>query len=202
MSQFTLPEAALTRIQAQLNLNGTFNHTVRSAWGGHQVMFKLQVERGLTDTACVVELGGQRHSITVGSADPQRHIVVADFIDAIANGRVDSAAVAPARVTRMPLMPEPAPLLDSAQEAALHLLVRKGGALDLDVGLAHPIRVVLHRNHPNPGSNGATIILSIGQTKPRTVLWTSRESEPRVYRRLLELVDALAAAATPAKRAA
>lgn len=198
MSQFTLPEDALTRIGAQLNLNGTFNHTVRSAWGGHQVMFSLRVERGLADIHCVVEMGGERHSITVASTDPKRHILVADFIDAIANGRIDSGAMAPARVTRHPLLPEPIPLLDSAQEAALRQLVRKGGTLDLDLGLQHPIRIAIHRNHPRPGQNGITTILSIGETKPRTVLWTSRESDARIYARLADTVEALATAATPA----
>lgn len=200
MSQFTLPEDALTRISAQLNLNGTFNHTVRSAWGGHQVMFKLQVERGLQDTACTVEMGGERHSITILNANPQRHLQVADFIDAIANGRVDSAALAPARVTRLPTLPEPEPMLDAEQDAALRLLVRKGGSLDLHLGFEHPIKVAVHRRPPAAhlgNMPGLSVILSIGESKPRTAFWTAFASYAQLYARLASSIEHMATAATP-----
>lgn len=209
MSNFTLPEDALARLAAQINLNGTFNHTVRSPWGGHQVMFKLKVERGLADTACTVEMGGERHSITVRHADPERHIQLADLIDAIANGRVDSAAVAPPRVTRLAILPEPEPMLDAQQDAALRLLVRKGGTLDLHMGLKHPIKLAVHRNHPRHGAPyaggplpGITVILSIGETQPRTVCWSAHDTEARLHARLATSVEQLVTVATPATRAA
>lgn len=200
MSNFTLPEDALTRISAQVNVTGRFNHSVRSPWGGHQAQFSLQVERDQVTTTCTVEMGGERHSITVQNDDQQRHILVADLIDAIANGRVDSGALAPARVTRLPVLPEPDPLLDAGQEAALRLLVRKGGTLDLHMGFAHPIKVAVHRKNQRIGcpDPGITALLSIGETQPRTICWTAYDRAPRLYARLAESVEKLTIAATPA----
>lgn len=194
MSQFSLPEDALQRIAAQVNLSGTFNHTVRSAWGSHQAMFRLSVDRGPVTTTAAVEMGGEKHSITLKSTCPQRHIDLADFIDAIANGRVDSAALAPARVSRLALMPEPEPLLDATQEAELQLLVRKGGAGDLHLGFKHPIKVAIHRTR---GREGITAILSIGQSKPRTSCFTIYGRNAELFRRVLQSVEHLATAATP-----
>lgn len=196
---FALPEDALQRLAAQLNLTGTFNHTVRSAWNSHQVMFRLRVERATDTTAVKVEMGGQVHSITVASADPQRHLQVADLIDAIANGRVDSAEPAPARVTRQPLLPEPEPLLDTDQRTAVERLVQRGGVVDLHLGFAYPIRVAVHRTINTPG---ITAILSIGERHPRTKCFTVRDNPRNCTARLLQSIEHLAIQATPRNAAA
>lgn len=194
MSNFTLPEDALIRLAAQVNVSGTFTHTVRSAYSRHQVMLRLTIERGGEDTEATVEIGGERHHITLQNNDPARHIHLADFIDAIANGRVDSAAPAPARVTRTPLLPEPEPLLDATQEAALQLLVRKGGTLELQLGFEHPVRVAVHRTHSR---SGITAIASIGEARPRTSCFTAYGMHYSCYERLLQSVEHLAACAAP-----
>lgn len=194
MSNFTLPEEALTRIAAQVNVSGTFSHTVRSATSRHQVMLSLTTERGPLTTDATIQLGGERHSMTLVNADPERHIQLADYIDAIANGRVDSAAVAPARVTRHPLLPEPDPLLDATQAASLQALVRKGGTLDLHLGHEHPVRVAVHRTHSRPG---ITAIASIGENRPRTSCFTNYGHPASCYERLLQSIEHLAACATP-----
>lgn len=194
MSNFTLPEDSLIRLAAQVNMSGTFGHVVRSAYSRHQVMFKLHIERSTESTEATVEMGEERHHITLQSNDPERHIHLADFIDAIANGRVDSAAPAPARVTRFPVLPEPEPLLDADQDAALQLLVRKGGTLDLHLGHEHPVRVAIHRTHSR---SGITAILSIGETRPRTSCFTAYGMHHSCYERLLKSVEHLAACAAP-----
>lgn len=198
MNNFTLPEDALTRLTAQVNMSGTFNHTVRSAYGRQQVNLKLRVERGPATTEATVIMGDERHSMTLVNDDPERHIQLADYIDAIANGRVDSATPAPARVTRLPLLPEPEPLLDATQEAALHLLVRRGGTLDLPITHEHPVRVAVHRTHSR---TGITAIVSIGERRPRTSCFTVYGSHSSCYERLLQSVEHLAVSAA-AKAAA
>lgn len=196
---FTLPEAALLRLNAQLNLTGTFNHTVQSAYGGHQVIFKLRVERAPEHTEVAIHMGGQVHSITVRTADPQRHLLVADLIDAIANGRVDSAEPAPARVTRQPVLIEGDELLSTDQLARVRYLVRHGGVTALELGHEQPIQLAVHRRRPGPG---VEVILSIGVSRPRTVFLSVRATEADCVKRLLVAIEQMHIIATPRTAAA
>lgn len=199
MNRFSLSDTTLARINAQLNLTGTFQHTCKSAFGPDCIAFKLKVERGAETTAATVEMGGERHSITLETAHDRKHLLLADFIDAIANGRVDSAEPAPPRITSIGLIPEPEALLDTDQQEQLRYLVKKGGFITLDVGLTRPIEVAGHRTYNNPG---LTAIASIGHSKPRTICFTSYERDDVIYRRLLTSIENLAAAGTPAAQAA
>lgn len=199
MNTFTLSDQTLTLLAAQLNLNGSFNHTCRSAFSRHSIMFRLKVERGPSSTEATVELGGQRHSLTLPHGEPHPAHLLADFVEAIANGRLDSAEPAPARVVAV-LPPEDEPLLDSDQERQLRHVVQRGGFLELHLGHAHPIRVAIHRNRPRPGVTG---ILAIGESRPRTILLANYEgSESKVYARIVEAVEHLSLAAAPAASAA
>lgn len=196
---FTLPEDALQRLTAQLNLTGTFNHVVRSAFSSLQVMFRLFVERSTETTAVAVEMGGQRHSITVQNSDPQRHLLVADLIDAIANGRVDSAEVAPARITRLPVLPEPEELLSTDQLGRIKYMVRHGGSTPLETGHAAPINVAVHRTAT---ARGITAIISIGTSRPRTACFTVRGTDAECLKRLQASIENMHIAATPRNAAA
>lgn len=196
---FTLPEDALVRLAAQLNLNGTFNHVVRSAFSTLQVMFKLIVERGTETTDVSVVMGSERHSITVYNNDHSRHMQVADFIDAIANGRVDSAEPAPARVTRMPVLPEPDELLSSDQLGRIKYMVRHGGSAALETGHELPINVAVHRTAT---SKGITAIVSTGNRRPRTSCFTVRGTDADCLKRLLASIEHTHIAATPRTAAA
>lgn len=196
---FTLPEDALVRLTAQLNLNGTFNHAVRAPYSTLQVMFQLIVERGTENTAVAVVMGGERHSITVQNNDPQRHVQVADLIDAIANGRVDSAEVAPARVTRLPLLPEPDALLSTDQLGRIKYMVRHGGCTALETGHELPINVSVHRTAT---TKGITAIVSIGNSKPRTSCFTVRGNDAECLKRLLASIEHTHIVATPRNAAA
>lgn len=196
---FTLPEDALVRLTAQLNLNGTFNHTVRAPYSTLQVMFKLIVERGTETTNVTVVMGGERHSIAVQNNDPQRHVQVADLIDAIANGRVDSAEVAPARVTRLPMLPEPDALLSTEQAGRIKYMVRHGGFTALETGHELPINVAVHRTAT---TKGITAIVSIGNSKPRTSCFTVRGNDAECLKRLLVSIEHTHIIATPRNAAA
>lgn len=196
---FTLPEDALARLTAQINLTGTFTHVVRPLYSKLQVMFRLVVERGTDTTFVAVTMGGQRHSITVQNADPQRHLLVADLIDAIANGRVDSAEVAPARVTRMPVLPEPDELLSTDQLGRIKYMVRHGGSAVLETGHELPINVAVHRTAT---AKGITAIVCTGNTRPRTSCFTVRGTDADCLKRLLASIEHTHIAATPRNAAA
>jgi hypothetical protein len=196
---FALPEDALVRLTAQLNLNGTFNHVVRAPYSTLQVMLKLIVERGTETTDVTVVMGGERHSITVQNNDPQRHVQVADLIDAIANGRVDSAEVAQARVTRLPLLPEPDALLSTDQLGRIKYMVRHGGSTALETGHELPINVAVHRTAT---AKGITAIVSIGNRKPRSSCFTVRGSDDECLKRLLASIEHTHIVATPRNAAA
>lgn len=200
MNRFTLPTSNLCRIHAQLNLTGTFNHTCKSAFSDDCIAFKLHLERGAATTAATVEMGSERHSVTLLNSNPRAHLELADFIDAIANGRVDSAEPAPPRITAIALVPEPEPLLDTDQQEQLRHLVKVGGALLLDVGLTCPVAVTGHRTYTRPG---LTAIACIGNARPRTICFTTTgKSDEVIYCRLLTSIENLAAAGTPAAAAA
>lgn len=196
---FTLPEEGLQRLTAQLNLTGTFTHTLRSAYGGHQLMARVRIERGQPNTAVRIEMGEQVHTLDVQTAHPEKDLQVADFIDAIANGRVDGGELAPPRVTRQPLLPEPASLLDETQLGRLKHMVRHGGFASLETGHEHPIHVAVHRTRP---AEGVTIIASIGAARPRTKCFTVRGDQRECLKRLLSSIEHLHIIATPQRAAA
>ncbi|MNO67638.1 hypothetical protein D3C76_584460 [compost metagenome] len=195
-NQFTLSDNSTQSLAAQLQLNGTFNHTCRSAFGQRNIQLRMKVEQAHGEANVTIEMGGQRHSIVISHKVPNGWSTLADFIDAIANGRVDSAEPAPART--LPPMPEPEPLLDTAQQEQLQRLARKGGFADFHVGLELPVKVAVHRTYSTPG---ITAILSIGERMPRTTAWTLRQPDHKCFTALLQSVEYLVACATPKKAA-
>ena len=195
---FTLPEEGLQRLAAQLNLSGTFTHALRSAYG-HRLEARVRIERGQPNTTVRIQMGDQAHSLDVQTAHPEKHLQVADFIDAIANGRVDGGELAPPRVTREPLLPEPAALLDETQLGRLKHMVRHGGFASLETGHEHPIHVAVHRTRP---AEGVTVIASIGAARPRTKCFTVRGDQRTCLKRLLISIEDLHIVATPQRAAA
>lgn len=191
-NQFTLSDSSLRSLAAQLQLNGKFHHSCRSAYGRRFLQLTMQVEQGAGTAAVAIEIGGERHSITIDHRTPRSDAALADFIEAIANGRIDSAEPAPARTT--PALPELEPLLDTAQQQALRDLVRKGGFLDVHVGLEHPVRLAVHRTY---NTQGITAVLSLGESQPRTTAWTLRQQPEKCFRALMESVEHLAATGKP-----
>lgn len=201
MNGFTLGEQTLALLASQLRANGCFQHTCRSACSRQRILFHLTVEHGPASTGASIELGSQRHSLTLPHSEPCPVQRLADFIEAIANGRLDSAEPAPACLRAMPLPEQPAPpRLNSHQQQQLRHLVRAGGFLTLWPDPARPVRVAIHRNHPRPGLTG---ILASGEATPHTLLLASDEhGEEGLYTRVVAAVEQLALTARPTAGAA
>jgi hypothetical protein len=62
-----------------------------------------------------------------------------------------------------------------------------------------PLHVALHRTHSR---RGVTAILSIGNKSPHTSCFTLYDPDVEIYAKLIESINHLAAAATPAAHAA
>jgi hypothetical protein len=90
MSKFKLDNRTLALLHAQVNLSETFNHTLRTTPHHDVLAFRLKVERSKADTHFTVELGTERHTLTLTNSK-KMHLKLADFIEEIANGPTDPA---------------------------------------------------------------------------------------------------------------
>ncbi|MBX8475383.1 hypothetical protein K5D38_11375 [Pseudomonas cichorii] len=196
MSRFKLDNRTLTLLNAQVNLSETFSHTIKSTPSREAMPFRLKVERSPTEAVFTVELGNERHSLTL-QHDRKMHLKLADFIEEIANGPVDPSCFA-----------DQANLLHADREYArfdaghrqkVFELVRNGGAISLDMGFDLPINVAIHRTRTR---TGLTTIMSIGTKRPRTKCFTVCGTEAEMYEKVAESIQHLASVATPAAHAA
>ena len=196
MSNFKLDNRTLALLHAQVNLSETFNHTLRTTPRRDVLAIRLKVERSKADTHFTVELGTERHTLTLTNSK-KMHLKLADFIEEIANGMVDSSAP-----------PESPPALHANRrygvfevehKQQVFELVRTGGAIRLDLGFEQPIYLAIHRNKTR---SGITTIMSIGIKKPRTKCFTVCGSDVEIYSMVAESITHLATVATPAAHAA
>lgn len=196
MIKFKLDNRTLQLLKAQVNLSETFNHTLRSLPQCEALTFRLKVERSTTDTLFSVELGIERHTLTLQN-EKKMHLKLADFIEEIVNGPIDSSN------TNNPLNRPHASRqyarFDIENRQRVFELVRTGGALSLDMGFDLPIHVAIHRTQTRPG---VTTIMSIGVKRPRTKCFTVCGSDAEIYEQVAESINHLAAVATPAAHAA
>ena len=88
MTPFKIDERTLCLLSAQVNLNATFTHTLRTTQPRQRLAFRLQVEGCKDKTHFTVELGTERHSLILQNAK-NMHLKLADFIEEIANGPND-----------------------------------------------------------------------------------------------------------------
>ena len=197
MNRFSLADKTLRLLAAQINLNGTFNHVCRPQNTNLPLTFELQVERGSPETVFTVIMGNEKHSLMVHAPNKDTHLVVADFIESIANGRMDTAEPATPRVTAESV--DRGQLLDTHQQEQLHQLVRNGGSLLLDVGFDEDVRIAVHRTQSR---TGITAIIVAGNTCPRTQCFTAYGDEQHSLDRLLQSLNHLAASVAPAAHAA
>ena len=144
MNRFSLAEITLRLLAAQVNLNGTFRHVCPLQNTNQPLTFDLQVERGPSSTHFTIITGVEKHSLTVHTPRKDPHLVLADFIESIANGRMDTAEPATPRVTAESV--DRGQLLDTHQQEQLHQLVRQGGSLKLDIGLDEAVSLAVHRS--------------------------------------------------------
>ena len=197
MNRFSLADKTLRLLAAQVNLNGTFHHTCSFKNTNLPLIFVLQVERGSSGTLFTIVSGDEKHSLTVYDPDKETHLVLADFIESIANGRTDTAEPVTPRVRAESV--DRGQLLDANQQEQLHQLVRKGGSLLLDVGLDEAVSLAVHRTQSR---KGITAILVAGNSCARTQCFTAYGDDQHSFSRLLQSLDHLVASATPAALAA
>lgn len=196
MSKFKLDNRTLALLHAQVNLSETFNHTLRATPQRDALAFRLKVERSKTDTHFTIELGSERHTLTLINSK-KMHLKLADFIEEIANGPADLTA-----------LPDSLPALDANRrygefdvehEQQVFELVRTGGAINLDLGFEQPIYLAIHRNK---NRSGITTIMGIGVKSPRTKCFTVYGTDVELNGMVVESINHLAAEATPAAHAA
>ena len=197
MNRFSLADKTLRLLAAQVNLNGTFHHSCSFKNANLPLILVLQVERGSSSTLFTVVAGDEKHSLTVHNPDKDTHLVLADFIESIVNGRMDTAEPATPRVRAESV--DRGQLLDANQQEQLHQLVRKGGSLLLDVGLDEAVSLSVHRTQSR---KGITVILVAGDSCPRTQCFTAYGDDQHSFNRLLQSLNHLAASAAPAALAA
>ena len=197
MNRFSLADKTLRLLAAQVNLNGTFRHSCCFKNTNLPLIFVLQVERGSSGTLFTIVSGEEKHSLTVYDPDKDTHLVLADFIESIANGRMDTAEPATPRVRAESV--DRGQLLDAHQQDLLQQLVRKGGSLLLDVGLNEAVSLAVHRAQSR---KGITAILVAGDSCPRTQCFTAYGDDQHSFSRLLQSLDHLVASATTAALAA
>ncbi|MFL7961600.1 hypothetical protein ACEI36_04985 [Pseudomonas kielensis] len=194
MSKFLMDNRTLTLLKAQVNLSGTFNHTLRQLSRRDVLAFRLKVERNKTDSTFTIELGSERHTLTVPNTK-KTHLKLADFIEEVVNGPAD-------------LTGEPQPkrhaereygAFSSQQREKVYRLVSTGGFIDLDLGFELPIRLAVHRTRTR---SGITVVMSIGVKSPRTKCFTVYGTDAEMYEQVCESINHLAALATPAAHAA
>ncbi|VVN00485.1 hypothetical protein [Pseudomonas fluorescens] len=196
MSKFKLDNRTLQLLNAQVNLSETFNHTLRSTPQREALPFRLKVERSAFDTLFTVELGSERHTLTLQN-EKKMHLKLADFIEEIANGPLDPSNTADP--VNAPHANRQYARFDVENRQKVFELVRTGGSLSLDMGFELPLHVAIHRTQTRPG---ITTIMSIGVKRPRTKCFTVCGTDVEIYEQVAESINHLAAVATPAAHAA
>lgn len=196
MSRFKLDNRTLQLLNAQVNLTETFNHVIRSAPKREALPFRLRVERGTAKTVFGVELGSERHTLTLNN-EKKMHLKLADFIEEIVNGPFEATNTAD--LVHPPHASREYGRFGIQDRQRVFEQVITGGTLSLDMGFELPLHVAIHRTHTRPG---VTAILSIGIKSPRTKCFTVCGSDAEIYSKVVESINHLAMAATPAAHAA
>jgi hypothetical protein len=116
MNRLSLNAAAYIRLQAQVHLSGTFNHTLHSRDDRHFVAAQVEIEQCTDGITVMVRICGTRNtSVTLDKHRKNNATRVASFIEGIANGRSP---------TGVPDVDEHEAVSDI--EATLSLAIRRG----------------------------------------------------------------------------
>lgn len=196
MNKFKIDDRTLQLLNAQVNLTETFSHVLRTATKRECLAFRLRVERGTKESTFVVELGNERHTLTL-QKNRKMHLKLADFIEEIANGPIDASNIC--GPLNRPHSSRAYARFEVSDKQRLIELVRTGGVVNFDMGFDYPLLVALHRTQSR---TGVTTILSIGNTSPHTRCFTVYGSDVDIYDKISESINHLAAVATPAMHAA
>ncbi|MFU8078717.1 hypothetical protein ACNAQ4_02055 [Pseudomonas aeruginosa] len=94
---YALRQPSFVRLKAQLSLNGRFNHALYDAETRQAVHVTLDIERGAGQVHVIVRMGSTLNSLGLPLDSQSNANTVADCIESIANGRLDTADETPAR---------------------------------------------------------------------------------------------------------
>lgn len=192
MRKYILDNRTLALLKAQVSLTETFNHHLRADTHREVLAFRLNVERRKIDTHFTVEIGSERHTLTLTNSK-KMHLKLADFIEDIVNG-----PATPNDQSSLPHADRRYGVFETEHKEQVFDLVQTGGAISLDMGFEQPINLAIHRNKTGAG---ITTIMSIGVRKPRTKCFTVYGSDVEIYSMVAESITHLAAVATPAAHA-
>jgi len=87
MSRLSLNASAYIRLQAQVNLSGTFNHILHSCDGCQSVAARVEIDQCNAGIKVLVQICGTLNSVTLDKHRKNNATRVASFIEGIANGR-------------------------------------------------------------------------------------------------------------------
>ncbi|WP_405121650.1 hypothetical protein [Pseudomonas petroselini] len=87
MSRLSLNASAYIRLQAQVNLSGTFNHILHSCDGCQSVAARVEIDQCNAGITVLVQICGTLNSVTLDKHRKNNATRVASFIEGIANGR-------------------------------------------------------------------------------------------------------------------
>ncbi|EZP64245.1 hypothetical protein [Pseudomonas sp. RIT357] len=193
MKKYKLDKRILSLLKAQVSLTETFNHLLRTETQREALAFRLNVERRKIDTHFTVELGSERHTLTLANTK-KMHLKLADFIEEIVNG-----PTTPTDPSSLPHSDRRYGVFKTEHKQQVFDLVQTGGALSIDMGFEQPINLAIHRSKTRAG---ITTIMSIGVRKPHTKCFTVYGSDVEIYSMVAESITHLAAVSTPAAHAA
>ncbi|WP_296263978.1 MULTISPECIES: hypothetical protein [unclassified Pseudomonas] len=88
---FAASPAALIRLKAQSNLNGTFTHTLRNRITGETVTALLQTELFDEQVCIEIRIGFTVNRLTLRANTTSTAATLARHLEAIANGQLDTA---------------------------------------------------------------------------------------------------------------
>lgn len=93
---YALRQSAFARLKAQTNLNGQFTHVLHNESLGASIKAALQTEICLDQVTVVIRMGSTVNSLTLPANSLASARKIAGHLEAIANGKLDSAAMSPA----------------------------------------------------------------------------------------------------------
>ena len=130
MNSYLIPLAKQELLHHMLQVGGTAVCLLQRPEQTIHASFEVE----LTDDNAVinVDLGGHSGHLTLKRSDRANHLHLRDFIQDIANGRIESAQLAPASMTDdqkpEPETPEPTPE-QSSRDAQIHRMLDESEAL-------------------------------------------------------------------------
>lgn len=95
MTKYRLRQPSFIRLQAQLNLTGTFHLSLEDQAAQAIVHGKITTERSESSVRIDLRMGDQHHSLSLPSSGKSNATTVAQWLEGIANGQHETAKFKP-----------------------------------------------------------------------------------------------------------